>query len=198
MFAVLFDVEPREDRWDDYLHYADVLRPELLGIDGFQDNRRFRSRRFPGRLLSLSLWRDEKAVIRWRTHGGHHGIQAIGRSQVFRTYRLRVGEVTREAGSVLPQMRFDETAIGLARAATVLEAPAIHEPPAAAGLVDWDRLDGITVPGSSVMTLFWRDHDAMMAWAAPDGGRRLDVRIVRDYGLHERTEAPQFHVAVPE
>lgn len=98
MFAVLFEVEPRPDRWDDYLRYAGTLRPELERIDGFLENRRFRSRRHDGRLLSLSLWRNEKALIRWRTHARHHAIQAAGRNAVFRDYRLRVAEVVRDNG----------------------------------------------------------------------------------------------------
>ena len=94
MFAVIFEVNPRPDLWDAYLGYARSLRPELEQIDGFIDNERFSSLRREGWLLSLSIWRDEKAVIRWRTAARHHEIQQKGRSEVFRDYRLRVGEIT--------------------------------------------------------------------------------------------------------
>ena len=193
MFAVLFEVEPRPERWDEYLRLAGTLRPELLRIDGFLDNRRFASRRHPGRLLSLSLWRDEKSVVRWRSHGGHHAVQAAGRTEIFRDYHLRVGEVISDTCASLPQSRFDETETGTARAVSVLEAPAAETPPHADGLVDWDLFDGITVPDSRLMLLSWRDAPAMAAYAALGGTRRLDVRIVRDYGLHARAEAPQYH-----
>jgi heme-degrading monooxygenase HmoA len=196
MFAVLFEVEPRPERWDDYLHHAGVLRPELLKIDGFLDNRRFTSRRHPGRLLSLSLWRDEKAVVRWRSHGGHHAVQVAGRTTVFRDYHLRVAEVVRDNGSILPQHRLDATETGAARAASVIEEPAAETPTAAAGLVDWDLFDGITVPNSRLLLLSWQDEAAMAGWADQGGVRRLDVRIVRAYGLHDRTEAPQYHPPV--
>jgi len=195
MFAVLFEVEPRAERWDDYLRYAGGLRPELERIDGFLDNRRFRSRRHDGRLLSLSLWRDEKALVRWRAHGGHHAIQAKGRSEVFRDYHLRVGEVMRDNAAVLPQTRLDATEAGAARVVSVLEMPAAETPPAAEGLVDWDMFDGITDPQGRLMLLSWRDEAAMLACGA-QAARRLDVRIVRDYGLQDRREAPQFHAAV--
>jgi heme-degrading monooxygenase HmoA len=193
VFAVIFEVQPRPERWDDYLHYAAALRPELTQIDGFIDNRRFRSRRRPGWLLSLSLWRNEKAVVRWRSHGGHHAIQAKGRAEVFRDYRLRVGEVRAENGVDLPQLRFDETEIGAAKAISILEEPTGEISPDAAGLVDWDLFDGITVEGSRLMLSSWHDAAALQAWAGLPAEVRRDVRVIRDYGMHERTEAPQFH-----
>ena len=196
MFAVLFEVEPRPERWDDYLRYAGALRPELERIDGFLENLRFRSRRHEGRLLSLSLWRDEKALVRWRTHGGHHAIQAKGRNEVFRDYHLRVGEVMRENGMALPQSRLDETETGVAHVVSVLETPAVETPPVADGLVDWDMFDGVTNPDGRLLLLSWRDAGAMQAGGGPDATRRLDVRIVRDYGLRERREAPQYHPPV--
>ena len=193
MFVVLFEVEPRPERWDDYLRYAGALRPELEQVDGFLNNRRFRSRRHEGRLLSLSFWRDEKALVRWRSDGGHHAIQAKGRSEVFRDYHLRVGEVVRDAGAALPQVRFDETQAGAARAVSMVEAPLVEAPPDAPGLVDWDMFDGITDPSGKLLLLSWRDAAAMQAWEPQGGARRCDMRIVRDYGMHERAEAPQFH-----
>ena len=193
MFAVVFEVQPRPKRWDDYLGLAAGLRPELERIDGFRDNRRFRSRRRPGWLLSLSLWRDEKALVRWRAHAGHHAVQAKGRSEVFADYHLRVGEVIAENGIALPPRRLDETEAGGARALTLLEQPATVAAPAAAGLVEWDAFDGITDPGATLLLLAWRDRAALDAWAGAPGARRLDVRVVRDYGMTDRGEAPQHH-----
>src|SRR6266849_3002323 len=113
MFAVIFEVNPKPEQWDAYLGYAKPLRPELERIDGFIDNERFSSMRRPGWLLSLSTWRDEKAVIRWRTFARHHEVQQKGRFEVFRDYHLRVGEITGDnqlaAGQSLREQRFDET-----------------------------------------------------------------------------------------
>ena len=190
MFAVIFEVEPKPERWDDYLAHAAALRPDLTRIEGFLDNRRFNSRRVPGRLLSLSLWRDEKAVIRWRTQAAHHAVQAEGRQAVFQDYHLRVGEVVRRDGSDLPQSRLDETETGLARAVSLIETPSVDPP---TGVVDWDLYDGITIPGATLMLLSWPDAAAMAAWTPIGGASRLDVRIVRDYGLTDRREAPQYH-----
>jgi len=193
MFAVVFEVRPRPERWDDYLGIAAGLRPALERIDGFRDNRRFRSRRRPGWLLSLSLWRDEKALVRWRAHAGHHAVQAKGRAEVFADYHLRVGEVIAENGIALPAQRLDETEVGAARALTLLEQPASATPPPAAGLVAWDAFDGITDPGATLLLLAWRDRAALDAWPGAAGARRLDVRVVRDYGMTDRAEAPQHH-----
>jgi heme-degrading monooxygenase HmoA len=198
MFAVIFEVEPRPERWDDYLHYAAELRPALERIDGFLDNRRFRSRRREGRLLSLSYWRDEKSVVRWRSHAGHHAIQHKGRTEVFRDYHLRVGEVTAEDGATLPQLRFDETETGTAKVISVLEQPETDTAPDVPGLIDWDLFDGVTVEGSRLLLLSWRDQAALATWPGQPAAHRRDIRVIRDYGMTDRAEAPQFHrVDVP-
>ena len=51
MFAVIFEVQPKPDRWDEYLALAKLLKPEIERIDGFIDNERFASQRTRGRLL---------------------------------------------------------------------------------------------------------------------------------------------------
>jgi heme-degrading monooxygenase HmoA len=94
MFCVLFEVHPKPDQWEAYLGHARMLRPELERVEGFIDNIRYRSLTREGWILSLSSWRDEKAVIRWRTKMRHHEIQQKGRSEIFLDYHLRVGEVT--------------------------------------------------------------------------------------------------------
>ena len=94
MFAVLFEVQPKSEKWDEYLGIAKMLKPELEAIDGFVENVRYRSLTRPGWLLSLSIWRDEKALVRWRTQAVHHGAQERGRFEIFGDYHLRVGELT--------------------------------------------------------------------------------------------------------
>ena len=128
MFAVIFEVVPKQELWNEYLDLAKLLKPELERIDGFLDNERFASQRTKGRLLSLSTWRDEKAVIRWRTLAVHHKVQEKGRFEVFQDYHLRVGEFTADnqlpAGQELAQQRLDETDVGAAKVVTISELPA--------------------------------------------------------------------------
>ncbi|HWL56296.1 MAG TPA: antibiotic biosynthesis monooxygenase [Paracoccus sp. (in: a-proteobacteria)] len=98
MIAVIFEVEMEESQRGEYLEIAASLRPELQKIDGFISVERFESLTTPGKLLSLSFWRDEAAVAEWRALGQHRRAQAAGRDHVFIDYRLRVASVLRDYG----------------------------------------------------------------------------------------------------
>lgn len=98
MIAVIFEVVPAPGRRQEYLDLAAALRPELEKHDGFISIERFASLSDQGKLLSLSFWRDEKAVKTWRQFEGHRQAQARGRAGVFADYRLRVAEVLRDYG----------------------------------------------------------------------------------------------------
>ncbi|MBO9622756.1 MAG: antibiotic biosynthesis monooxygenase [Sphingomonas sp.] len=98
MIAVLFEVWPAEGEQARYLELAAALRPQLEAIDGFVSIERFESLAEPGKLLSLSFWRDEAAVAAWRNTPAHRATQAEGRGGVFRDYRLRIAAVVRDYG----------------------------------------------------------------------------------------------------
>jgi heme-degrading monooxygenase HmoA len=98
MFAVIFEVEPEPDRLQDYLDIARRLRPELEKIDGFISIERFKSLSQKDKILSLSFWRDEEAIARWRQQEQHHAAQRTGRDRIFRDYRIRVSAVMRDYG----------------------------------------------------------------------------------------------------
>jgi heme-degrading monooxygenase HmoA len=98
MIAVIFEVMPRADRGPDYLGMAADLRPLLDGIDGFVSIERFESLTEPGKILSLSFWRDEAAVAAWRNLDAHRRAQAAGRREIFQDYRLRIAQVLRDYG----------------------------------------------------------------------------------------------------
>ncbi|RSE96528.1 antibiotic biosynthesis monooxygenase family protein [Achromobacter aegrifaciens] len=98
MIAVIFEVEPAHGNPDPYLHIAASLIDELKAIDGFISVERFQSLSDPGKLLSLSFWRDEAAVQRWRTLESHRRAPEAGRGGVFANYRLRVAQVLRDYG----------------------------------------------------------------------------------------------------
>ena len=98
MIAVIFEVVPAPGRRDAYLGKAADLRPLLDGVDGFLSIERFESLTVPGKVLSLSFWRDEEAVKAWRNGPEHRQAQAMGRAGVFADYRLRVASVLRDYG----------------------------------------------------------------------------------------------------
>jgi heme-degrading monooxygenase HmoA len=224
MFVVIFEVQPKTEKWDEYLGLAGELRPELEKVAGFIDNERYRSQRTEGRVLSLSTWTDEKAVIRWRTHGQHHGVQEKGRFEIFQDYHLRVGEVTADthtpSGQRILEQRLDETAVGSAKAVSITEvdplsgdAPLMRDAGTLAdrlnvprrgrdGVIDAEAYVGINVPGRTLLLVSWRDAGSIAGWRPPlalDGAGRVRhrrVRVVRDYGLFDRREAPQYYPEV--
>jgi heme-degrading monooxygenase HmoA len=218
MFSVVFEVLPNEGKKDDYLGLAKHLKPILEKIDGFVDNERFESQLRPGWVLSHSTWRDEKSVVRWRTQGEHHAVQAKGRFDIFQDYHLRIGDVTfdtdppREAP--IQERRFDETEVGKAKLVTFTEiTPAKGAAfagqadllPAHLGLdlkndaiAEHDVWASIYNPGKMALLVSWKDAKAGALWMPKkiDGMEKLRhrrVRVVRDYGRFDRREAPQFY-----
>jgi heme-degrading monooxygenase HmoA len=223
MFSVIFEVEPKHGKFDEYLNLAKELKPILESIEGFIDNERFESKRTVGRVLSLSTWRDEKAVIRWRTDGRHHEIQEKGRFEVFEDYHLRVGEITADThvpqGQILQEQRFDETKVGEAKVISITEVtPAEGEKPpfphdemakclgvpaiGIDGVLDREVFESIYNPGKLLLLISWGIAAAARGWHPPalvEGAgqvRNRLVRVIRDYGMSERREAPQFYPEV--
>ena len=98
MIAVIFEVVPRDGHADAYFALAAGLRQQLEAIDGFISVERFQSLTQPGKILSLSFWRDEAALRRWRELEAHRSAQQAGRTQHFADYRLRVAQVLRDYG----------------------------------------------------------------------------------------------------
>lgn len=217
MFSVLFEVHPRSDQWDAYLGYAKMLRPELEQIEGFVDNIRYRSLTREGWILSLSGWRDEKSLVRWRTRMRHHQAQEKGRAEILLDYHLRVGQLTQDTllpdGYGLHEQRLDETEVGEGTTVTLIDGKRLPDwvkeagpdavatwlclAPDAPGLVAWDVFDAVLTPGDLILLMSWRDQRAAEVFEAsaqlPDDARFRRVRVVRDYGMFDRREAPQYY-----
>ena len=98
MIAVIFEVWPKAERKQDYLNIAAELKPLLDKIDGFISIERFESLYEPGKILSLSFFRDDAAVQAWRKMNEHRVAQTKGRNEIFSNYRLRVAGVIRDYG----------------------------------------------------------------------------------------------------
>ena len=218
MFSVIFEVRPNDGRKDDYLELAKHLKPILEKIDGFVDNERFESQLRPGWVLSHSTWRDEKSVVRWRTTGEHHKIQQRGRDAIFQDYHLRVGDVTFDSAppdaAPVRELRFDQTETGAGKYATFTEitpqegAAFAAQPDLLAAHLGLDTTTGAVVehdvfasiynPGKLAMVVGWRTPEPASHWrpTAPAGTKDLRhrmVRVVRDYGMFDRRETPQFY-----
>jgi hypothetical protein len=144
-------------------------------------------------------------------------VQEKGRSEIFLDYHLRIGQLTRDTrpsqGHALSEQRLDETETGDATTITLIDA---NRPPGwveqtgpddianclglpahASGLVAWDVFDAVLTPGDTILLASWRDLAAAEAFEAAvslqDGARLRRVRVVRDYGMFDRREAPQFY-----
>jgi len=218
MFAVIFEVHPKKERKDEYLALAKHLKPMLEAMDGFIDNERFGSNRTEGSILSLSTWRDEKSVVRWRTRSEHHSVQEKGRFDIFENYHLRVGEVIGDShppsGGVNDEKRFDETVVGNAKVCTITELAPAEEfsldrnavtlpaqlgfKTSIEGLIDHEVFESITNPGRFLLLGSWMDASSALAfhpkWFPGIASlRHRHVRVIRDYGMYDRREAPQYY-----
>jgi heme-degrading monooxygenase HmoA len=218
MFSVIFEVNRKPDRANAYLELAKHLQPILAKVDGFIDNERFESRVRKGWLLSHSTWRDEKSVVRWRTEREHHQVQEKGRFEIFQDYHLRVGEVVSDSAPPpnvpIRELRFDETETAAAKYATLTEVTPQAKAALAGesnmlpahlgfdttltGLVGYDIFESIATPGKLAILASWKDAEAARSWNPKsfDGLERLRhriVRVIRDYGMFDRREAPQYY-----
>jgi heme-degrading monooxygenase HmoA len=227
MFAVVFEVHPGPGKKDEYLGLAKHLKPILESIDGFIDNERFESKRREDWVLSLSTWRDEKSLVRWRSEGEHHRVQERGRAAVLSDYHLRVCEVTADThppegiavpdGIAVAEQRFDATEVGDAKALAITEA---SPTPGAAlgahadrlashlgldtraeGLADCEVFESIYNLGKMLLLTSWRTADLGGRWRPkPFAGvgelRHRQMRTIRDYGMFDRREAPQYYPPV--
>ena len=209
MFAVIFEVHPKAGQWDNYLDNAKMLRPELETIDGFVDNIRYQSLTREGWILSLSNWCDEKAVVRWRTSVRHHEVQEKGRNEILLDYHLRVGQLTQDtrlpAGCELLEQRLDETQVGEGTFITLVTGRRSGEPDAeylglnreSVGLLAWDVFEAVITPGDFILMLSWRTGTDARKFESeaktPPDARLRHVRVIRDYGMYDRREAPQYY-----
>ena len=220
MFSAMLEVNPIPEQFNAYLGMAKMLRPELEKIDGFVDNTRYASLTREGWLLSLSSWRDEKSLVRWRTTSTHHKVQQAARDRVFSDYQLRIGQVVADTripdGQALLEQRLDATETGAGKAVTLLDgqrAPEWARQAGAAsvarslgldlearGLVAWDVFDALLTPGDVIAVATWDDLPAAAAFeknaTLPEGVRLRHIRVVREYGMFDRREAPQFFAEV--
>jgi len=216
MFSAMLEVNPIPEQFDAYLGMAKMLRPELEKIDGFIDNNRYASLTRDGWLLSLSSWRDEKSLIRWRVESKHFKVQQAARDRVFSDYRLRIGQTVADtripAGHALTEQRLDETETGVGKAVTLIDAQrapewvkeagaeavakSLNVDLSASSLIAWDVFDALMAPGDVIAVLTWRDLAAAQAFeksvTLPEGARLRHIRVIREYGMYDRREAPQY------
>jgi heme-degrading monooxygenase HmoA len=193
MIALLFEVLPKPGREDRYLEIAAALRPEVEKSGGLVFIDRFSSQMRLGWILSHQLWRDEADIARWRAHPAHRAAQLAGRTQHFADYRIRIANVIAEGvagkptGSA-PQQLTRETAAQRLLAVVASRAT----PFAASGAETFASIyrGGEFLAVAEAASVQAAEALLLAAMEAPHvTGARL-CRVVRDYGMRERVEAP--------
>lgn len=94
-FAVVF-TSTRTPGDDGYAQTSDEMmslaaaQPGFLGVES--------ARGEDGLGITVSYWRDEESIRRWRAHADHVVAQRAGRERWYRAYMIRVCRVEREYG----------------------------------------------------------------------------------------------------
>jgi heme-degrading monooxygenase HmoA len=202
MICQFFEVQTKPGHRDQYLDLAASLRPALDAMGGCLFIDRFRSLSRENLLLSYQIWQDEGALTAWRVHGPHHKIQEIGRERVFSDYRIRIAQVIHEARPNQPVWRPDRR--------TPYNDPARRRPTYVLAAesksaelpvnTEWrrDAFSSVYREGIFAHLIDAPDQQSGIAF----GARLFDDRtteyfrvfeVMRDYGMYDRTEAPQYY-----
>jgi len=209
-FAVAFEFKPRAA--EVYLDRADRIRSELAAVDGFISNSLYRSLERAGWMVSLSIWRNEKAAVRWRTNATHYRMQEEARVVVLNDYRIRAGHILKDSelgvptGTPDPFPEDDPGALTIitakrpnqwtetSNAADCAECLSLN--PYAAGMQAWDLLEDTAAAGNLLLLMTWDTTDAAVEFERHvdlrDGVELHRLRVERDYGMFERDQAPQY------
>ena len=205
MISQFFEVQIKEGQVDRYLNLAASLKPSLEAMGGCLFLDRFKSLTRKNLLLSYQIWLDEGSMIAWRVDAKHHTVQETGREQVFADYRIRIAQVVHEERSeklawrperlspyndpkrrpptfvVASESRNRELSVGTSWKRDVFES--VYRPGIFAHLVD--------VPSSDAGVGFGRQ---LLADSTTEYFRVFEV--MRDYGMFNRREAPQYYPPV--
>jgi heme-degrading monooxygenase HmoA len=195
MIALLFEVLPKPGREDRYLEMAAALRPEVEKSGGLVFIDRFRNQTRPGWILSHQLWCDEECLARWRAHPAHRAAQLAGRTQHFVDYRIRIADVIREtvAGDAVATVQQQPSGKPISTAQRLLGIVASRtEPFAASGAETFMSLyqKGEFLAVAEAATAQAGEALIRRAMAAPHVTAARLCRVVRDYGMGDRAEAP--------
>lgn len=205
MITQFFEVQTRPGHRDQYLDLAASLKPDLTAMGGCLFIDRFGSLTRENLLLSYQVWQDEGAMTAWRVHGYHHKVQTIGRERVFSDYRIRIAQIIHEERPEKPiwqperRTPYNDPARRPPRFAVIAESRQAELPVQ----TEWKRDDFKSVYRDAV---FAHLIDVPDQQAGLELGRQLlqgstmeyfrVVEVMRDYGMFDRTEAPQYYPAV--
>jgi heme-degrading monooxygenase HmoA len=195
MIALLFEVLPKPGHEGRYFELAASLRPEAENSGGLAFIDRFRSQMRPGWILSHQLWRDAESVARWRAHAAHRAAQAAGCTQHFADYRIRIGEVIAEAeageaSDTVPSDASPEACTAGPRLFAIVASQMAPFAVSSAETFASVYREGEFVAVAEIASVPAGKALLREAMTAPHVMSARLCRVVRDYGMHERAEAP--------
>ena len=204
MLALFFEVTPKPGHEDHYFSIAAALKPRLEKNDGLLFLDRYRSRLRPDTILSYQNWRDEAALVDWREDAKHLMAQKSGREVHFADYRIRIAAITQwfdraESGKEAPEIQQVPLDTPMGSDPRFVVAVESKGEPFSRG----EQFESVNFEGSFVSVLHvgnQAEGSEILSDVAALGfvtGARLCL-VSRDYGMHERNEAPQEFAPVEE
>jgi heme-degrading monooxygenase HmoA len=172
--AVIFEVKPDgEAGREAYLAEAARLLDKLQTMPGFMSVERFKNLTREGWMLSLSKWRDEAALVGWRENHDHRAAQEKGRHEIFEDYRIRVVRQVGAGGDLT-----------------------LTEQWAPSGTPDAQNFDSLRIEGHRIALIgggagAGTSASAGAGAAASEGDSGTHWEVIRDYGMHDRRQAPR-------
>jgi heme-degrading monooxygenase HmoA len=205
MIALFFEVQTRPGHRDQYLGLAASLKPDLAAMGGCLFIDRFQSLTREDLLLSYQIWQDEGAMTAWRVHAYHHEVQKIGREEVFSDYRIRIAQVIHEARPGQPNWQperrtpYNDPARRPPTYVLVAESRNAELP----AKTEWrrDTFESVYRDRYFAHLIDLPDHQSGLEFgsrlfADPTIEYFRIVEVMRDYGMYDRAEAPQYYPPV--
>jgi heme-degrading monooxygenase HmoA len=205
MIGLFFEVQTRPGRMDQYLNLAAALKPELEAMGGCLFIDRFKSLTRENLLVSYQIWQDEGAMTAWRVHAHHHEVQTVGRERVFSDYRIRIAQLIHEARPGQPIWQPERR--------TPYNDPARRQPTYVLASeskratlpveTEWrrDAFESVYRNGHFAHLIDLPDDASGVEFgprlfADPTVAYFRIFEVMRDYGMYDRAEAPQYYPSV--
>ncbi|MFB9268110.1 antibiotic biosynthesis monooxygenase family protein [Bradyrhizobium erythrophlei] len=205
MISQFFEVQIKEGHRDRYMDLAASLKPALNAMGGCLFIDRFKSLTRKNLLLSYQIWQDEGAMTAWRVDESHHVVQRIGRKKVFSDYRIRIAQVIHEArpGSPIWQPERRTAYNDPARRPPTYVIASESTNPELPVTTQWrrDSFESMYRDGRFAHLVDLPDYQSGLEFGAqlfadPTTEYFRIFEVMRDYGMYDRSEAPQYYPPV--
>jgi len=205
MISQFFEIQIREGHLSRYMDLAAALKPALDDMGGCLFIDRFKSLTRENLVLSYQIWQDEGSMTAWRVDASHHRVQEIGRERIFSDYRIRIAQVIHEArpGKPIwqPERRTPYNDPTRRRPTYVVATESKNADLPVPTRWQRDSFESMYRPGYFVHLVDLPDDRSGLEFgtglfADPTTEYFRIFEVMRDYGMYDRTEAPQYYPSV--